>query len=110
LSAHDDDTRPEPRPFAAALGWSAPADGDEDAGAPRVVARGEGALAERILRVAFDHGVKVRTDADLAETLRAVELDREIPFAAFAAVAEILNHVYQANAAAAAEAAREEDS
>jgi flagellar biosynthesis protein len=86
------------RPFAAALQWQP---GREDA--PRVTARGDGALAEAILRVAFDRGVKVRTDADLAAVLRASELDREIPYAAFAAVAEILAYVYQANAQMAAD-------
>jgi flagellar biosynthesis protein len=51
--------------------------------------------------VAFERGVKVRTDADLAEVLRASELDREIPYAAYVAVAEILAYLYRANGAAA---------
>jgi flagellar biosynthesis protein len=65
--------------------------------APRVVATGRGALAERILELAFAAGVKVREDADLAEILAAIEADEEIPVAAFAAVAEILSYVYRAN-------------
>jgi flagellar biosynthesis protein len=64
---------------------------------PRVVATGRGALAERILELAFSTGVKVREDADLAEILAALESDSEIPVAAFAAVAEILSYVYRAN-------------
>ena len=63
---------------------------------PRVVAKGHGAVAEQILSIAFDRGVKVRTDADLAEILAAVELDSEIPLEALAAVAEILSYVYRA--------------
>ncbi|MCH7861928.1 MAG: hypothetical protein IH998_09615, partial [Proteobacteria bacterium] len=39
----------------------------------------------------------VREDADLAEILQAMEIDSEIPVAAFAAVAEILAYVYRAN-------------
>ena len=83
---------PERRPIAVALSH----DRDEDK-APRVVATGRGALAERILALAFAHGVKVREDADLAEILAAVEIGQQIPLAAFAAVAEILFYLYRAN-------------
>ena len=63
---------------------------------PKVIAKGEGDFAEQILQIAFDRGVKVRTDADLAEILSAVEVDTEIPLEALAAVAEILTYVYRA--------------
>ena len=65
--------------------------------APRVVASGRGEIAERILALAFEHGVKVREDADLAQLLTAVEIGEQIPVAAFAAVAEILVYIYRAN-------------
>ncbi len=68
-----------------------------DPSLPRVVASGHGAVAEQILELAFAHGVKVRTDADLAEILAAVDVESEIPIEAIAAVAEILAHVYRAN-------------
>jgi flagellar biosynthesis protein len=48
--------------------------------APRVVASGRGAVAEQILQIAFERGVKVRSDSDLAEILAAVEVDSEIPW------------------------------
>ncbi|WP_226893266.1 EscU/YscU/HrcU family type III secretion system export apparatus switch protein [Nisaea sediminum] len=73
---------------------------DHDSGteeAPRVIAKGYGELAEKILRLAFDNDVKVRKDPDLAQILAAVEVDCEIPVEAFAAVAEILTYVYRAN-------------
>ena len=54
-------------------------------------------MAEQILQVAFDRGIKVREDADLAEMLSAIDIDSEIPVEAFAAVAEILTYVYRAN-------------
>lgn len=79
-----------PRSVAVALG-------DDARGAPRILAKGRGALAEQILAIAFDRGVKVRSDADLAEVLAALELDSEIPLQALAAVAEILSYVYRAN-------------
>ena len=74
-------------------------EGEGEAGtpleAPRVVAKGEGAIAEQILAIAFDRDIKVRSDADLAEILSAVEVDSEIPLEALAAVAEILTYVYR---------------
>ncbi|MFC4351161.1 EscU/YscU/HrcU family type III secretion system export apparatus switch protein [Fodinicurvata halophila] len=79
----------EKRPLAVALSG-------EDGESTRVVARGEGALAEQILSLAFSHGVKVRQDAALAEILSTLEPESEIPPIALAAVAEILNHLYQA--------------
>ncbi len=68
--------------------------------APRVVASGRGALAEQILQIAFDRGVKVRHDADLAEILATIEVESEIPLEALAAVAEILSYVYRAQSEA----------
>lgn len=72
-----------------------------DVSAPsRIIAKGDGALAEQILELAFAHGVKVREDADLVEVLDAIEVDSEVPLHALAAVAEILTYVYRANGAA----------
>jgi flagellar biosynthesis protein len=64
-----------------------------------VVASGRGAVAEQILQIAFERGVKVRTDSDLAEILAAVEVESEIPLAALAGVAEILRYLYRTDAA-----------
>lgn len=64
---------------------------------PKVVATGRGKLAEDIVRLAFEAGVKVREDRDLAQLLVALDLDTEIPTEALEAVAEILAYVYQAN-------------
>jgi flagellar biosynthesis protein len=63
--------------------------------APRVVASGRGYLAEQILALAFARGVKVREDSDLAELLVALEIGEAIPYAAFAAVAEILSYLHR---------------
>jgi flagellar biosynthesis protein len=64
---------------------------------PKVVASGFGSTAERILALAFEAGIKVREDADLAEMLAAIELDARIPLSCFEAVAEILNYLYRLN-------------
>ncbi len=65
--------------------------------APKVLAGGRGAVAEQILQLAFAAGIKVRTDADLAEMLSTIDIESEIPIEAFAAVAEILAYVYRLN-------------
>lgn len=64
---------------------------------PKVVAAGRGQLAEKILQIAFESGVKVRQDRDLAELLAAVPVDAPIPDGAFEAVAEILRYLYEFN-------------
>jgi flagellar biosynthesis protein len=66
-----------------------------DPSVPTVVAVGEGEVARQILAIAFEHGVKVREDADLVEILSTLDVGDEIPIIAFAAVAEILTHVYR---------------
>ncbi|MBH68674.1 MAG: flagellar protein FhlB [Rhodospirillaceae bacterium] len=64
---------------------------------PKILAKGYGEVAEKILRLAFDNDVKVRTDPDLAEILSVIDVDCEIPLEAFTAVAEILSYVYFEN-------------
>ncbi len=86
---------PAPRLTAIALGYQANRDP-----APHVIASGHGALAERILEIAFERGIKVREDADLAALLGVVEVGDEIPTEAFSAVAEILRYLYALNARA----------
>lgn len=65
--------------------------------APLITAAGRGAMAEKILQLAFENGIKVREDSDLAEMLAKVEIDSPIPSEAFMAVAEVLSYVYRAN-------------
>lgn len=64
---------------------------------PEITAAGRGEVAKQILEIAFQNGVKVREDANLAEILAQFELDSPIPTEALMAVGEILAYVYQAN-------------
>jgi flagellar biosynthesis protein len=64
---------------------------------PKIVASGHGAIAEDIIKLAFEHGIKVREDADLAEILTALDLGDTIPLEALHAVSEVLSRVYEAN-------------
>lgn len=65
--------------------------------APRVAAKGKGAIAQAIIDMARQHGVEVREDSDLAGLLATLELDTPIPVEAYAAVAEILSYIYKMN-------------
>jgi flagellar biosynthesis protein len=71
--------------------------GIEESALPKVVAAGYGKLAEQIIEIAFQNGVKVREDKDLAQMLAAIEIDSEIPTEALVAIAEVLAYVYKAN-------------
>lgn len=64
--------------------------------APVVVAKGAGLLAQRIRRLALEHGIPVVEKKPLAQALyKDVDLNRPIPSQAYAAVAEVLAYVYQ---------------
>jgi flagellar biosynthesis protein len=58
--------------------------------APKVVAKGSGAIAEEILRRAAEAGVYVHQSADLVNLLMRIDLDDHIPEALYLAVAEVL--------------------
>lgn len=62
--------------------------------APRVTAKGEGLLAERILEIAREHGIPLHEDPDLVTLLAKLELGEEIPRALYVAVAEIIAFAY----------------
>jgi flagellar biosynthesis protein len=65
--------------------------------APRLVAKGEGLLAERILQLAKQHGIPVEQDPDLLAALAPLEVDRVLPPELFRAVAIMLAALYRAN-------------
>lgn len=66
-------------------------------GAPELVAKGKGAIAEAILASALANGVPVREDADLLELLSACDLGQEIPLELYTVVAELLTYLYRLN-------------
>ena len=65
--------------------------------APRLVAKGQGLLAERILALAREHHIPVERDPDLVAALEPLDLDRLIPPELFQAVAVMLAALYRAN-------------
>ena len=72
----------------------------EDA-APRLLAKGRGRVADRILEVARHHGIPIRQDRDLVQVLASLDLYQEIPPDLYKAVAEILAFLYSRNRGAA---------
>ena len=63
---------------------------DPDDEAPRVIALGKGALAERIIERAKEADVPIHRDDKLADTLSRLEIGDMIPPELYEVVAEIL--------------------
>ena len=72
---------------------------ETSAGAPRIVAKGRGLVAEQIIARAKEHGVFVHESKELLALLMQVELDDHIPPALYRAVAELLAWLYHIEAA-----------
>ncbi len=64
-------------------------------GAPRVIAKGAGFMAERIREIAGRSGVPIVEDRPLARALFKLETGTEIPEALYRAVARILSYIYK---------------
>jgi len=65
--------------------------------APRVVARGKGEIARKIIEIAKEHNIPLYEDKELSQVLEALDLDTEIPAELFRAVAEVLAFIYRMN-------------
>jgi flagellar biosynthesis protein len=88
-----DQAKPARHQQAVALAYQ---DGD---GAPKVVAKGKGLLAEQIIGRAREAGVFVHESKDLVALLMEVDLDRQIPPALYRAIAELLAWLYHVESA-----------
>lgn len=66
-------------------------------GAPKVVARGQGGIAEKIIELAKKNHVPIKNDPGLVQILSKLEIDAQIPVELYRAVAEILAFVYSTN-------------
>lgn len=64
--------------------------------APRVVAKGRGTVAEKIIAIAEENGIAVEANPMLAEALSGVPLDDTIPRELYQAVAEVIGFVIRA--------------
>ena len=66
-------------------------------GAPRLVAKGHGEVAERMLALANANGLVVHQDAGLLNFLMRVDLEEQIPAELYIAVAAVLTLVWDAD-------------
>lgn len=65
--------------------------------APRVVAKGRGEVARKIVALAHEHEIPLVEDRQLVAMLDALDVDTDIPAALYRAVAEVLVFVYRLN-------------
>jgi flagellar biosynthesis protein len=63
--------------------------------APKVVGKGRGFIAERILELAREHHIPIRHDKNLLQVLSYLDLKQEVPPEIYQVVAEILAFVYR---------------
>jgi len=63
--------------------------------APKVVAKGRGEIAEKIIAIAREHGIPIYMDKNLVEIVSSLDLYEEIPPELYKAVAEVLVFVYR---------------
>ena len=77
---------------AAALQYKASKDA-----VPRLVAKGKGWMAEKIIQTAREHNIPLKEDPHLVEILSTLDLYEEIPPDLYKAVAEILIFIYKMN-------------
>lgn len=81
---------PKERALAIALHYEK---GTRDA--PRVIAKGRGLLAERIVQLAEENNIVIEANPALAEALGGIELDDTIPLELYEAVAVVIGYVLQ---------------
>lgn len=67
----------------------------DQTGAPRIVAKGTGDVARKMIEVAEAEGIPIQKNEVLVEALMQVELTKEIPPQLYRAVAELLAFIYR---------------
>lgn len=80
---------------AAALGYRSGVDG-----APRLLAHGRGAVADRLLELAAEADVPITKDPTLVSVLGALDVGAEVPPDLFGVIAEVLAWAYRVDRAA----------
>lgn len=85
--------QPKERALAVALQYEK---GTRDA--PKVVAKGRGLVAEKIIALAEENGVIIEANPVLAQALSGVEIDDTIPIELYEAVAIVIGYVLRTSA------------
>ncbi|GAC18130.1 EscU/YscU/HrcU family type III secretion system export apparatus switch protein [Paraglaciecola arctica] len=71
-----------------------PTDGASSGGAPTIIAKGFGDLAEEIIALARQNGVLVHEDPYLSDFLATLDLGQEIPDQLYHVIAELISFSY----------------
>ncbi len=64
---------------------------------PVVTAKGQGPLAERIIKLAQENDIPIHQDRNLVQVLSALDLEAQIPAEAYGTVAALLAFLYKLN-------------
>ena len=65
--------------------------------APKITAKGQGWMADRIIKMAQENNIPIREDKDLLHLLSEIDVGQEVPESLYKVVAELLAWVYQLN-------------
>ncbi len=60
----------------------------------KVIAKGKGDIASRIIKIAQENELPIKKDEDLVELLTKIDIDQEIPQNLYKAVAEVFSFIY----------------
>ena len=63
--------------------------------APKVVGKGKGTIAEKIIQTAKENGIYIKEDPELVEALSSLDIYEEIPEELYKVVAELLVFIYK---------------
>ncbi|WP_431799404.1 EscU/YscU/HrcU family type III secretion system export apparatus switch protein [Halobacillus andaensis] len=77
---------------AIALGYE-----EEQQSAPKVLAKGQGYVAENIIDRAREEGIPVQKDSSLVELLSELNINEQIPEELYHVVAEVFAFIYQSD-------------
>ncbi|MGE4318251.1 MAG: EscU/YscU/HrcU family type III secretion system export apparatus switch protein [Deferribacterales bacterium] len=64
---------------------------------PKLVAKGKGVVADKIIERALEHNIYIKEDKDLVEALSTLDLFDEIPVELYKVVALLLAELYKIN-------------
>jgi len=63
--------------------------------APKIIASGQGTIAEKIIEAAQEHDIAIEENQDIIDILVQLNIGEEIPAELYQAVAEILSFIYR---------------
>ncbi len=63
--------------------------------APKIVAKGKGYIAEKIIEIAKENNIPIKEDPDLIEMLYKLDIYEEIPEELYKVIAEIFAYIYK---------------